>query len=121
MSSLPLSPDIIPTEADTYSLDEVADRLGVSTSRVRTLIRDHRLLAISRDGQPVVPRLFFDDLGIAKHFTGLVDVLMDGGFGRDEAIRWLFTVQEDLDMHPAAALHTHSAREVIRRAQAQAF
>lgn len=121
MSSLPLSRDIIPAEVDTYSLDEVANRLGVSTNRVRTLIRDHRLLAISRGGQPAVPCLFFDDLGIAKHFTGLVAVLIDGGFTHDEAIRWLFTVHDDLGMYPAKALHTHSAREVIRRAQAQAF
>lgn len=121
MSSLPLSRDVIPAEVETYSVDEVSRLLGVSTNRVRTLIRDHRLLAVSRDGEPAVPCLFFDDLGIAKHLTGLVDVLLDGGFTRDEAMRWLFTELDDLQMHPAAALHTHSAREVIRRAQAQAF
>jgi hypothetical protein len=121
VSSLPLSPDTIPADVETYSVDQVAARLRVSSTKVRTLIRDHRLLAISRDRQPAIPCLFFDELGIAKHFTGLVDVLLDGGFTRDDAMAWLFTVQDDLDMYPAAALHTHSAREVIRRAQAEAF
>ena len=40
---------------------------------------------------------------------------------RDEIMAWLFTEQDDLGLTPADALHTHSAREVIRRAQAQAF
>jgi len=121
VSSLPLTEDFLPEDAQTLTLGEVAARLRVSTNRVRTLIRDHHLLACSRGGEPVVPALFFDDGGIAKHFNGLVDVLLDGGFSRDEAMRWLFTEIDDLGLYPAAALHTHSAREVIRRAQAAAF
>ncbi|GAC69537.1 Rv2175c family DNA-binding protein [Gordonia soli] len=121
MGSLPLSPNVLPADADTYTVDEVAARLRVSPGRVRTLINDHHLLAVSKDGAPAVPSLFFDDHGITKHFNGLVDVLLDGGFSRDDALAWLFTVQDDLGIHPAQALHTHSAREVIRRAQAEAF
>ncbi|ATD71422.1 MULTISPECIES: Rv2175c family DNA-binding protein [Gordonia] len=121
MGSIPLSPDTLSADVEMLSVDEVADRLAVSTNRVRTLIRDHNLLAVSRGGHPVIPALFFDDEGVVKHFYGLVGVLLDGGYTRDEAMTWLFTVQEDLDLHPAAALHTDFAREVIRRAQAQAF
>ncbi|MFC0313816.1 Rv2175c family DNA-binding protein [Gordonia phosphorivorans] len=122
MSSLPLSIGILPDDAEVLSLDEAADRLGLSPNRVRTLIRDHNLLAASRDGVPVIPALFFgDDGGLAKHYEGLVTMLLDSGFNRDEALNWLFTVQEDLGMHPAQALHTHSAREVIRRGQALAL
>ncbi|MGV9826200.1 MULTISPECIES: Rv2175c family DNA-binding protein [unclassified Gordonia (in: high G+C Gram-positive bacteria)] len=121
MSSLPLSPDTLAAAVETFTVDEVADRLGVSTNRVRNLIRDHHLLAVSRGGQPAIPCVFFDDAGIAKHFTGLVEVLLDGGYTRDEVMAWLFTQQDDLALTPADALHTHAAREVIRRAQAQAF
>ncbi|MBB4136911.1 Rv2175c family DNA-binding protein [Gordonia humi] len=122
MGSLPLSIDILPDDAEAVSLDEAARRLGVSLNRVRTLIRDHNLLAASRGGQPVVPAAFFaDDGGLAKHFEGLVTTLLDGGYTRDEAMGWLFEQQDDLGLCPADALHTHSAREVIRRAQAQAF
>lgn len=121
VGSLPLSIDILPDDAEAVTLDEAADRLHVSTNRIRTLIRDHNLLAASRAGQPVIPAAFFGPDGLAKHFEGLVTILLDGGYTRDEALGWLFTEQEDLGLRPADALHTHSAREVIRRAQAQAF
>ncbi|MFT4044787.1 MAG: Rv2175c family DNA-binding protein [Gordonia sp. (in: high G+C Gram-positive bacteria)] len=121
MSSLPLSLDTLPAGVDTYTLDEVAAILRVSPGRVRTLIRDHHLLAVSRAGQPAIPRVFFDEAGIAKHFNGIVGVLLDGGYTRDEVLVWLFTPHDDLGLTPADALHTDSAREVIRRAQAQAF
>ncbi|MEZ5213100.1 Rv2175c family DNA-binding protein [Gordonia sp. (in: high G+C Gram-positive bacteria)] len=122
MSSLPLAIGILPDDAEVFDLDQAADHLHVSPNRVRTLIRDHNLLAASRNGQPVIPALFFGEEGhLAKHFEGLVSVLLDGGYTRDEAMEWFFTVYDDLGMHPAQALHTHSAREVIRRAQAQAF
>lgn len=122
MSSLPLSIGILPDDAEALSLDQAAEALGVSLNRVRTLIRDHNLLAASRNGEPVIPVLFFgDDGGLAKHFEGLVTILLDGGYTRDEALGWFFTEYDDLGMHPAQALHTHSAREVIRRAQAEAF
>lgn len=121
MGSLPLSEDNLPSDVATLNVDEVAARLRVSPNRVRTLIRDHHLLAVSRAGHPAVPAVFFDDLGIAKHFGGLVEVLLDGGYSRDDVMQWLFTVHDDLGLRPAEALHTHSAREVVRRAQAQAF
>ncbi|WP_132991571.1 Rv2175c family DNA-binding protein [Gordonia zhaorongruii] len=121
MASLPLSIDILPDDAETVGLDDAARRLRISTSRVRTLIRDHNLLAASRGGEPVIPAAFFGPGGLAKHIEGLVTTLLDGGYTRDEALEWLFTEQEDLGLRPADALHTDSAREVIRRAQAQAF
>lgn len=112
---------ILPAGTETLSVEQAADRLGVSPNRVRTLIRDHNLLAVSLSGVPAIPALFFGDDGPAKHYTGLVDVLLDGGFSRDEALTWMFTTIDDLGMHPAQALHSHSAREVIRRAQALAM
>lgn len=121
VGSLPLSIDILPDDAEALSLEEAAVRLRVSTGRIRTLIRDHNLLAASRGGQPVIPAAFFGPDGLAKHFEGLVTILLDGGYTRDEALEWLFEEQEDLALRPADALHTHSAREVLRRAQAQAF
>lgn len=121
MASLPLSIDVLPDDVPVLELDEAAKRLGVSGNRLRTLIREHNLLAASRHGVPVIPEAFFGTRGLAKHFEGLVAVLLDGGFDRDEAMAWLFTEHADLGLRPADALHTHSAREVIRRAQAEAL
>ncbi|WP_076482495.1 Rv2175c family DNA-binding protein [Williamsia sterculiae] len=121
MGSLPLTEDFLPQDIVTLDVRTVASRLGVSTGRVRNLITDHHLLALRRDGEPAVPELFFDDHGIAKHLTGLIEVLIDGGYTRHEAMHWLFTEQDDLGVCPAVAIHGHQAREMIRRAQAQAF
>ncbi len=122
VASLPLTADTaLPDGTDTLTVEQVAQHLGVSAGRVRTLIRDYNLFAVSLGGQPAVPALFFDDDGIAKHYTGLVHILLDGGFTRDEALHWMFTTIDDLGIHPAQAIHTHSAREVIRRAQALAL
>ncbi|MGB3302300.1 Rv2175c family DNA-binding protein [Gordonia sp. (in: high G+C Gram-positive bacteria)] len=121
MGSLPLSIDILPDDVVALELDDAAKRLGVSSNRLRTLIRDHNLLAASRGGRPVIPEAFFGPDGLAKHLEGLVTILLDGGFTRDEALRWLYTKQDDLGLYPADALHTDSAREMLRRAQAEAF
>lgn len=122
MATLPLTADdVLPADEPVLDLSAVARRLGVSVGRTRTLVADHHILGVSRDGEPVVPEVFFDDHGIAKHLTGLIDVLLDGGFSRDEAMQWLFTVHDDLGEYPARALHGHSAREMIRRAQALAL
>ncbi|GAB2643981.1 Rv2175c family DNA-binding protein [Gordonia jinhuaensis] len=121
MVSLPLTEDFLPADREVLDLDEVARLLGVSQGRVRTLIADHTLLALRRDCRPVVPAVFFDDGDILKHLTGLIAVLIDGGYQRDEVMHWLFTEQDDLAIMPIDALHGHQAREMMRRAQAQAF
>ncbi|PXW32308.1 UNVERIFIED_CONTAM: hypothetical protein DES50_10389 [Williamsia faeni] len=95
--------------------------MGFSNSKVLNMISDHTLLAVRRDGQVAIPELFFDGSDIVKHLTGLIKVLLDGGFSRDEIMRWMFTVQDDLGITPATALHGHQAREMVRRAQAEAF
>jgi len=118
---MPLSADCLSDDVETLPLSEVADRLGVSVGRVNALITDRLLLAVRRGGLILVPELFFDDDGIARHLPGLLSVLHDGGFDRDESLEWLFTEQADLGLTPAAALHEDSAREVIRRAQAEAL
>lgn len=121
VGSLPLSIDILPDDVAVLELDDAARRLRVSSNRLRTLIRDQNLLAASRGGRPVIPEAFFGPDGLAKHLQGLVNILLDGGYTRDEALRWMYTKQDDIGMYPADALHTDSAREMLRRAQADAF
>jgi hypothetical protein len=121
VGSVPLSPDTLPADVDVLSVSQVSSRMGFSNSKVLNMITDHNLLAVRRDGQVAIPELFFDGSDIVKHFKGLIKVLLDGGFSRDEIMRWMFTVQDDLGITPAEALHGHQAREMIRRAQAQAF
>lgn len=102
-------------------MSQVSSRMGFSNSKVLNLVTDHHLLAVRRDDQVAIPALFFDGPEITKHLVGLIEVLFDGGFNRDEAMKWLFEVQDDLGICPAQALHGHQAREMVRRAQAEAF
>jgi hypothetical protein len=104
------------------SLPEVAERLGIPSSRVKQLLRDRKLLAFSRPGgDRAVPAAFLDGGQIVKGLCGTLTVLFDCGFDDDEALRWLFTADETLPGSPVQALAEHRRTEVNRRAQALAF
>jgi len=104
------------------SLPEVADRLGIPSGRVKQLLRDRKLLAVSRpSGERAVPAAFLDGAQIVKGLCGTLTVLFDCGFDDDEALRWLFTADETLPGTPIEALCKRRGTEVNRRAQALAF
>ena len=122
VSTIPHSDDVLPSGTETINLPEVSERLGIPVTRVHDLLREGSLLAVRRAGIVVVPALFLDDDDeIVRFLPGLVSVLRDGGFGDEEILRWLFEQDDSLPGRPAEALHGHSAREVMRRAQAMAF
>lgn len=102
-------------------LPDVAERLDLPVTRVRQLIRDHRLLAERRDGVLYVPAAFVQDGQVLKGLPGLLTVLHDAGFEDEEAMRWLFTEDPSLPGTPVDALTGNRSREVHRRAQALAF
>jgi hypothetical protein len=107
---------------DWLSLSEVADRLGIPSSKVKQLLRDRKLLAMTRpDGARAVPAAFLDGDQIVKGLHGTLTVLLDCGFDDSEALRWLFTADDTLPGTPIQALCKHRGTEVNRRAQAMAF
>nr|MCH9701449.1 DNA-binding protein [Actinomycetes bacterium] len=73
-----------------------------------------------------------DNGQVVKSLAGLLVVLYDGGYRDTEIVRWLFTPDPSLTItrdgsnerqanaRPVDALHSHQAREVVRRAQAMA-
>ena len=96
-------------------------------------LRGTRVVPV-RDGAVVVPKVFFDETGhVVKSLQGLLVVLHDGGYQDTEIVRWLFTPDPSLTIRrdgsptgqdnarPVDALHSHQAREVVRRAQAMAY
>jgi len=104
------------------SLPEVATRLGLPISRVKQLLRDRKLLAVTRpNGERAVPARFLDGGQIVKGLSGTLTLLFDCGFDDSEALRWLFTADETLPGTPIEALYAHRGTEVNRRAQALAF
>ncbi len=104
------------------TLNEVAAQLGVPTGRVKQMLRDRKLLAVSRpDGKTSVPAAFLDGNQIVKGLPGTLTLLFDCGFSEVEALRWLFTADDTLPGTPIDAIVRHRGTEVNRRAQALAF
>jgi hypothetical protein len=108
--------------AEWLSLPEVADRLGLPIGRVKQLLRDRKLIAVTRPGgERAIPAAFIHDDQIVKGLSGTLTLLSDCGFDDSEALRWLFTADETLPGTPIDALYAHRGTEVNRRAQALAF
>jgi hypothetical protein len=108
--------------AEWLSLPEVATRLDLPVSRVKQLLRDRKLIAVTRpNGDRSIPAAFLDGAQIVKGLAGTLTVLCDCGFDDEEALRWLFTADETLPGTPIAALYARRGTEVNRRAQALAF
>jgi hypothetical protein len=134
VSSVPAGDDILDPDEPVYDLPGVAELLGLPVTRVHQQLRDGHLIAVRRGGLVVVPQIFFTDTGhVVKSLPGLLAVLRDGGYRDTEILRWLFRPDESLTVRrdgtreqvtnarPVDALHSHQAREVVRRAQALAY
>ena len=134
VSSIPAADDVLDPGEDVYDLPGVAELLGVPVTKVQQQLREGLLVGIRREGAVVVPKAFFDDAGhVVKSLPGLLVVLHDGGYRDTEIVRWLFTPDPSLTIRrdgslerqdnarPVDALHSHQAREVVRRAQAMAY
>jgi len=115
--------DLVALVEEWLDWSEAADRLGVSVSKVRQLIREHQLAAAvptSGAGQKVPAALVMDGQ-IVKGVPGVLTVLHDGGYDDREALTWLFTFDDTIPGRPIDALRENRGSEVKRRAQAMAF
>jgi hypothetical protein len=108
-----------PTE--WVNLPDIADKFDLSISKVNQMARDGELLAVKRDGIKVVPAELVANSTVLKHLPGVLTLLRDAGYNDEEALRWLYTPDDDLDGNPARGLGGPRAREVKRRAQALGF
>jgi hypothetical protein len=134
VSSIPAADDVLDPGEDVYDLPAVADLLGIPVTKVHQQLREGHLVAVRRGGTVVVPKAFFDESGhVVKSLSGLLVVMHDGGYRDTEIVRWLFTPDPSLTIRsdgsteqranarPVDALHSHQAREVVRRAHAMAY
>jgi Rv2175c C-terminal domain of unknown function/DNA-binding protein Rv2175c, wHTH domain len=100
-----------------------ATALGVSVTKVRTLIREHQLAAAVPSpgaGQQIPADLMMDG-EIVKGVPGLLTLFSDGGWDDREKLTWLFTPDDSLPGRPIDALRENRGSEVKRRAQALAL
>lgn len=111
----------MPDETELLTLDEVADRMGLGPTGVRTMVKDHKLLAVQTEDGLRIPAAALDGAEPVKHLFGVLVLLHDARFSPEEALRWLTTADDSLPGTPLQALHENRATEVKRRAQALAF
>ena len=123
VSPVPAVDDVLDPSVATLTLPAAGRLLGVPQSRVTQHVRDDDLLAIRRDRAVVVPEIFLDGESrrVLKGLPGTIKVLLDGGWTREEVLRWLFTPDESLPGSPVDALRGDRGKEITRRAQALAF
>lgn len=114
----PIDRDIDALVGEWLTLREAAAALNVSPNRVRQMIRDHRLLGVTRAGEVSVPAAFIVDGTTPKGLRGALTLLADSGFTPQEALRWMFTADDSLPGTPIEAIRANRGTEVHRRAQA---
>jgi excisionase family DNA binding protein len=123
MDDLPLAErDLAALVPEWLDWDQAAQLLGVTPSKVRTMIREHELAAaVPQPGAgPRVPAAFIQDGLVVKGLPGLLTVLHDQKFDDRECIAWLFS-DADLPGRPLDALRENRGSEVKRRAQVLGF
>jgi hypothetical protein len=110
---------LVPTWLDWAG---AAEQLGITVSKVRTMIREHQLAqAVPRPGAgQQVPADFIQDGLVVKGLPGLLTVMHDAGYDDRECIAWLF-LDADLPGRPIDALRENRGAEVKRRAQALGY
>lgn len=117
-----ITPEADALVGEWLSLPEAAARLDLPVGRVKQMIRDRKLIAVTRpNGDRAVPAAFLDGPQVIKGLSGTLTVLLDCGFDDPEALTWLFTADETLPGTPIDALYAKRGTEVNRRAQALAF
>jgi len=116
-------PDLAALVGDWLDWAACGEALGISASRVRTMIREHQLAAAvpSPGAGQQVPAAFLLDGAVVKGVPGVVTVLHDGGYDDRQIIAWLFGDDPTLPGRPIDALRENRGSEVKRRAQAMAF
>ena len=121
-------PDAEPDALQTLITDwndwkATAAALGVSVTKVRTLIREHHLAAAvpTPGAGQKVPAALLGEHEVVKGVPGVLTVLHDAGYDDREALTWLFTHDDTIPGRPIDALRENRGAEVKRRAQAMGF
>ncbi len=112
------------SDDEWLSVPDFADRLGVTASHVRELLREGALAAARRGERNTVqiPLGFIVEIDgeqtILPTLKGTLTLLRDARMDDDAAIEWLLTDEPELGMSPLASLRSGQRAHVRRLAQA---
>jgi excisionase family DNA binding protein len=108
------------TEHNWLSVPEVADRLGVTPTKVRQFVEERQLAGSRHTGVFLIPEDLLDPERVMKDLPGTITVLIDGGFTEEDALEWVLSEHDVLKVSPVEALRLGKKAEVRRLAQALA-
>jgi hypothetical protein len=109
---------LITDKVDAWlTIDEVADLLGISSGKVRRLIDEHILFSYKVEKEPMVPANLIVDGEPLSSIRGTMILLLDLGLSLQEAITWLYEVNDELGTEPISALLAGHKAPVRRAAQ----
>ena len=100
------------------TIDQAAEQLGLSASKVRRLIEELVLFAVKVDGRPAIPADIIVDGQPLSSIRGTLIQLHDLGLSSAEAVDWLYEENEILGRTPISALLEGHKAPVRRAAQA---
>ena len=100
------------------TLEEAAQQLSVSPSKVKRYLEEHVLFAVKIDKQLMIPAELIVDNEPLSSIRGTMLQLLDLGLSEEEAIDWLYQENDALGETPLAALLKGHQAPVRRAAQA---
>ena len=100
------------------TLEEAAQLLSVSPSKVKRYLEEHVLFAVKIDKQLMIPAELIVDHEPLSSIRGTMLQLLDLGLTEAEAIDWLYQENDALGETPMAALLKGHKAPVRRAAQA---
>jgi len=111
-------------DAEWLTVPDFADRLGVTASHVRELLRDGSLASMRRGERNTVqiPADFIVEIdgsqAVLPWLKGTLTLLRDARLGDEAALDWLLADEPELGMSPLEALRSGQRAHVRRLAQA---
>ena len=100
------------------TIDQAAEQLGISSSKVRRLIEEHVLFSVKIEKQPMIPAEIIVGSEPLSSIRGTMLQLLDLGFTEQEAVDWLYEENDILGELPIKALVKGHKAPVRRAAQA---
>ena len=100
------------------TVEQAAQLLSVSPSKVKRYLEEHVLFAVKIDKQLMIPSELIVDHEPLSSIRGTMLQLLDLGLTEAEAIDWLYKENDELGETPMAALLKGHKAPVRRAAQA---
>lgn len=102
---------------ESVSVQEAAQILNISQSKVTRLIEEQALIGVKIDGELRIPEVLLKDGHIIPALRGTLMLLSDLGLSNKESIDWLLTENEVLNETPLESLGKGHKAPVRRAAQ----